>query len=151
MIQKKVTLPSGHELTINHVSFASASKLRRLVAAELVKIEVRFSDSIVPALLSKNVKNVLAALSGTDINTLKNLLFHLLSSEEIEQAVLACMVKWMIDGEAVKAETFEQDDRRGDLIPCAVEVGRHALLPFFASLESLSSIQSDQPESSSPK
>ena len=145
-MQKKIKLPSGHELTVNHVQYGAAAKLRRLVSAEIVKIDVRFSDSMIPALLSKDRELVLAALSGTEVNTLKNLLFQLLSSEEIEATVIDCMAKWLLDGDAVKAETFEPDDRRGDLIPCAVEVGRYALLPFFENLGLPSSSPQDQAE-----
>ena len=163
-MQKKKKLPSGHELVINSVPYAAAKRLRRLVAAEMVKVDAKFSEGLIPALLVKEIDpktgavdedkrkgNVLAALSGTDLNTVKNFLFQLLASEEIEDAVLDCMEKWMLDGIAVKAETFHPDDRRGDLIPCAVEVGRYALLPFFESLGFSSSSQSNQAESAAQK
>lgn len=150
-MQKKVTLESGHELVVNKTSFKNASRLRRLVLAELVKVNMQFSEGLIPALLSKNRANVIAALSGTEVNTLKNLICLLLSSEEIEAAVFDCMTKWMLEGEAVTAETFESDDRWGDLIPCAVEVGRYVLLPFISSLGLQLSDPSDKTESESPK
>jgi hypothetical protein len=149
-IQTKKKLPSGHELTINHVSLAAASALRRAVARELQKIQVGFSEAMIPALLSQKKENIAAALSGTDLNTLKDLLLGFLASEEIEILVMGCMAKWSLDGEAVTPETFEPDDRRGDFIPCAVEVGRYALLPFFGSLVSPSSSQSNE-TSAAPK
>lgn len=133
-MQTKVTLPSGHQLTINVVEYDAAKRLRQLVFAEFIKVHLSVSDGLIPALMSKDRNNILAALSGTEINTLKNLFSAFLASDEIEDQVIVCMHKWMLDGVAIKAETFHPDDRRGDLIPCAVEVGRHALLPFFAKL-----------------
>jgi hypothetical protein len=133
-MQKKTTLPSGHDLVINHVSFAAASALRRAIARELLKVNVQFSESIIPALLTRDVNNITASLSGTEVNTLKEVLLVLLASEELEGLVLDCCKKWVLAGRPVTNEVFEDDELRGDLIPLSVEVAREALLPFFSNL-----------------
>ena len=133
-MQKKTTLPSGHDLVINHVSFSAASALRRAVARELLKVNIQFSESIVPALLSKDIENVKAALGGTEVNTLKNVLLVLLASEDMEPLVFECCKKWVLAGKPVTPEVFEDEDLWGDLIPLTKEVARAALLPFFSSL-----------------
>ena len=133
-MQKKTTLPSGHDLVINHVSFAAASALRRAVARELLKVNIQFSESIIPALLSKDIENVKASLGGTEVNTLKEALLVLLASEELEPIVFECSKKWLLAGKLVTPDVFEDDELRADLIPLSVEVAREALLPFFSRL-----------------
>lgn len=133
-MQKALTLESGAKLVINHVSLASAFKLKRLVSRELLKVNLSFSDAMIPAIMSKNRNNVIAALSGTEVNSLKDALLSLLGSEEIDEALVDCMLKWTLDGKPIKFETFEPDERRGDLYPCALEVAKEALLPFFSHL-----------------
>jgi hypothetical protein len=151
-MQKKTTLPSGHDLVINHVSYDSAAKLRRAFARELLKVNVQFSESVIPALLTKpegkdeaersanRLQNILAALSGTEVNSLKDVLLVLLSSEELEPLVMACAHKWILDGRAVTQELFEAEDLWPDLIPLSIEVAREAVLPFFSRLVLPSSI-----------
>lgn len=150
-LQKKLTLPSGHELTINHVPAAAAFHLKRVCANECAKIGIQFSEGIIPALLSMDKGNVIAALGGTDVNTLKNLFLQLVGSEEVDRAILGCVGKWMLDGKAITFETFEPDDCRGDYYPMAVEVAKEALVPLFRSLASLLPDLSSQKESSSQK
>ena len=147
-MQKKTTLPSGHELVINHVSLEAASSLLQLVATELTGIDKRLSDTILVAILSGDKENLKASLAATDINTFLNIMLRLLGSRQVLEAVIACMEKWVLAGEKVTWARFDPDDFRQDLLPCAKEVGRHALLPFFESLALLSPIPTDPPSAS---
>ena len=65
--------------------------------------------------------------------------------------ILACAVKWMLDGKPISFETFEAEDCRGDFYPIAVEVAKEAILPLFKSLASLLPAPSETQESDSPK
>lgn len=150
-MQKKVKLPSGAELVINDVIYDNAKALKNLVSRKLVSTEVALSDDVLPALLSGDRSQVLAALGGSEVNSLKNLFFGLVGDDAIEDAVIRCMERWVLNGEAVKAETFHPKDRRGDLIPCAVEVAKEAVLPFFAHLGSSLSGPAEKQVSDSPK
>lgn len=155
-MQNKITLPSGHTLVSNGVSFSHAGRLRRLVAAELLKVNLSFSDGIFVALLAPALspaakkQRLIAALGGTDANTIKDLFLTLMGSEELESHLFACMAKWHLEGEAVKESVFEADDRREDFLPCAWEVMKVGLLPFFGSLASLSKTLASPEESASP-
>lgn len=146
-MQKTLTLPSGAKLVINHVSLTAASNLKRVVARELLKVCLNLSDTLLPTLVSVAMAdptdekarsqarmNVLASLGGTEVNSIKDALLSLIGSAEVDAAIMDCMQKWTLDGKGITLETFEPDDRRGDLYPCAVEVGKEALLPFFANL-----------------
>ena len=162
-MQKKLTLESGHALVINHVPASAAFHLKRVVARECAKVGVQFSEGLIPALLlepegatkeerdAKKRLNVVAALSGTDLDTIKNLFLQLVGSEEVDEAILSCAGKWMLDGKAVTFETFEPDDFRGDYYPVAVEVAKEALVPLFRSLGSLLPTQSEPKENASPR
>ena len=162
-MQKKLTLESGHALVINHVPASAAFNLKRVCARECIKVGVKFSEGLIPALLmepegatqeekaARRRLNVIAALSGTDVDTIKNLFLQLIGSEEVDEAILTCASKWMLDGKAVSFESFEPDDFRGDYYPVAVEVAKEALVPLFRSLGSLLPTQSEPRESASQK
>ena len=162
-MQKKLTLESGHALVINHVPAAAAFHLKRVCARECINVGVRFSEGLIPALLkepegatpeeraAQKRLNVIAALGGTDVDTIKNLFLQIIGSEDVDEAILACAEKWMLDGKAVKFETFEPDDFRGDYYPVAVEVAKEALVPLFRSLGSLLPTQSEPKENASPR
>ncbi len=137
MNPREVQLPSGRQLVVGIASLTEAGKLRRAVAAELLKVNIDLGGlKITPKLLEADLSGV----PSEALNTLKNLFACALASEPVEQAIFLCGRRCTIDGEAVVPNAFERPECRGDLLPFAGEVMRANLGPFFASLFSLSSI-----------
>ena len=136
---KTHTLPSGTKMGIEIASWGVVGILRRALAKEMKAVDIQLSDSVLGAALSKDPRAIMAALGGSDVNGLKNIVMQLLGSQEVEEAVFMCMVKCTLqpEGEAVQkitAATFEPEARREDFIPAAVEVIRQNLTPFIKSL-----------------
>ena len=149
-MQPRTPLASGHELQMNSVSLDAAATLLELVAAELARADKRLSESLILAVLSKDKATIMQALGGQDVDVFLSVALRMLASRDIRNAIVDCMKKWVLDGEAVSWKTFEPADRRGDLLPCALEVARAALLPFIANL-GLKSSSPTGPTSDSPQ
>jgi hypothetical protein len=148
-MQTRTTLPSGHELQINKVELDAAAALLEIVSAELARADKRLSEKLILAVLAKDKAALMEALGGQDVDMFLSLVFRFLANRDIRLAVLECMKKWILCGEAATWKAFEPEDRRGDLIPCALEVARYALLPFFANL-GLKSSAPTEPTNDSP-
>lgn len=113
--------------------FSVASKLRKIVAVELLKVEIDLGKI--------NLGTEIRNLDGRSLNTLKNVVCQLLASDAVESAFFECAARCTIDGAAIKRDTFENPDARGDFLPVAWEVIRFNLSPFFEGLD-LSSLTS---------
>src|SRR5690242_20291792 len=124
-----ITLKSGAVLTVAIASFASGNKLMKTVARELSGVDFNLE-----------LKN-LDELSEKDINVLKNVVFRIIQSDAIEQALLECMKKCLYNDQRITLETFETEDARQDYLPVAWEVMKANLRPFFSGLD-LSSLTS---------
>jgi hypothetical protein len=131
MEKNQTTLPSGRTLVVNVAPFATANKLRKVLLAELRQVDVNLGDNI-GKLLSLDISE----MSGTALNSIKNVVCQLLASDVVEQSVFECLGRCTIDGGAVKRETaFEPIETRGDYLPAAWEVVKANASPFFAGID----------------
>lgn len=137
----QVDLKSGRTLLITIAPFAVANKLRKTVAAELLKVEIDVGKLD----MSLDIRN----LDPRALNTLKDVVCQMLASDQVEACFFECAARCTIDGSSIKKDSFENEDARGDFLPCAWEVIRHNLAPFFESLD-LSSLTSAPPPKSGP-
>lgn len=137
-MQTPITLKSGATLTIGLAPFAVGTRLLRTIARELALVNIDFD--------LRSLKDI----GSKDINTLKNVLLALLSSEGIEQSVMECAKKCLYNGQGINAETFAAEDSRPDYLPVMVEVVKANLRPFFSGLD-LSLLTSVSPKSGDPK
>ena len=138
---ESVPLPSGRTLIVAIAPFAVASKLRKVVAGELLGVELELGKID----LNLDLKN----LDPRTLNTMKNVVCRLLASEAVEAALFECAVRSTVEGVKVTRETFEAAEYRADFLPVAWEVIRANLAPFFAGL-SLSSLTSSGQKSGAP-
>lgn len=128
----EILLKSGAVLVVNMAPFSASNKLLKVVMRELKTVDLELENLD------------LAKIATQDINTLKNAICQLLASDALEQSVFECMAKCTYNGSRVVKETFEPEDARGDYLPCAWEVIKANLRPFFSGLD-LSSLGSGQP------
>jgi len=134
----EILLKSGAVLVVNMAPFSSSNKLLKVIMRELKTVDLELENLD------------LAKIASQDINTLKNAVCQLLSSDALEQAVFECMGKCTYNGSRIVKDTFEPDDARQDYLPCAWEVIKANLRPFFSGLD-LSSFTSGQQPSSDPR
>lgn len=141
------TLPSGRSLVVGIAPFAAANKLRKVVAAELLSVEVDLGR-VDPKKLTLDAE--VLSLDSKLLNTLKNVVMRLLASDAVEGAFYECALKSTIDGAKITRESFEPAEARGDMLPAAWEVIRANLAPFFAGLD-LSSLTRPGATNGDPK
>jgi hypothetical protein len=151
-MKHETTLDSGHKLAMNVAPFGVASQLRLQLFAELKAINIELSDDLVIALFqyakNKDKKRLLNALQNKDMNTVKNFFAQFMGSPAFEAAVMACAARCTINGNAIKADTFEPESMRGAFYLVAWEVTLLNLAPFFEHLLSAFSSQASSEESS---
>lgn len=133
-----IKLKSGAVLAVGIAPFSDATKLFKTVANELKKVEVN--------LTSIDMKNIMS----NDINSIKNLIFQILGSDEMEECFFKCAIRSTINGAKVQPSSFESEDARGDYLPVAWEVIKANLSPFFKNLD-LSSLTSGPEDTKSQK
>jgi hypothetical protein len=112
--------------------FAIGMKLFKTIASELKGVDVQLESLD------------FAKIAGKDINSIKNAIFQLLSSDALEAVVFQCMERCLYDGQKITRQTFEPEQARGDYLPIAWEVIRFNLSPFFSGLSFPSSPKPDQ-------
>ncbi len=133
-----ITLKSGHTLELRSPDFGAAKNLAKAIARELRSVDVQLESMDIQAFLAK------------DVNAIKNVFLQVGSSDVVEQAVYACAVKSLLNGQKITPNLFEPEDMRQDYLPVVWEVMKFSLAPFFASLEFPSSAPAAR-TSSSPK
>lgn len=132
------TLPSGRTLAIGIAPFSAANKLRKVVAAELLLVEVDVGKIDAKKL---TLDADLLSLDGKLLNTLKNVVCKLMASDAVENAFFECAQRSTIDGAKItrgtgsEQGTFDAPEARGDYLPSAWEVIRANLAPFFVGLD----------------
>jgi hypothetical protein len=129
------TLDSGATIDISVCSFEEGKNLMKAVARELKNTKI--------ALGAKGGILDLFQLEATDdvLNTLKDIVTGLISSDEIENALWPCMIRGTYSDKGVThkitRDLFEDEKRRADYMPVLKEVLVYSLTPFFGSLGSL--------------
>ena len=114
------TTEAGKQVVINYAGFKDACELKRYIGLELLKVNVDISD-----LLNKE-------LDSQSINTLKNLLLTIDSSEEIEKCIFKCLSKSLYDNSRITRELFELDKEAvGEYYNILIACVKENLSPFF--------------------
>lgn len=121
-MNETLTLKSGASLELQMAPFAVSMKLFKTIAAELKQVDINLDG------LS------LEAIKGTNLNGIKNAVFQLLGSDQLELALGACMERCLYNGVKITKGTFESPEARQDYLPVAWEVMKFNLAPFFSSL-----------------
>lgn len=129
-----ITLASGSTLEVQIAPFSTGTKLYKTIANELKTVDVGGSLS-------------LSQLGSLGLNDAKAAIFQLMGSDALEAAVFECMKFCLYNGEKISRATFEEVDARGDFLPCAWEVVKLNVSPFFKNLD-LSSMVQGKPKSS---
>ena len=115
---RKVTLPSGAELTVNIAPFKDAKALFQA--------------------LLKEWKDM-----GPDLpSNLGKMFSSAFSSLEVEKALWPCLTRCLYNGEKITPDVFEPDEARQDFIPACLEVVSDDITPFTKGLFSESKIPS---------
>lgn len=133
-----VTLPSGHELRLVVAPFAAANKLKKTLARELLAVGLDFASLNFSAEIRDDPRV---------LNTLKNLVCQLASSDAVEVAVMECAQQCRITVPGAEApvkvslQVFETEEMRGDFIHVMWEVIKLNMSLFLAGLD-LSSLTS---------
>ena len=115
---RKVTLPSGAELTVNIAPFKDAKALFQA--------------------LLKEWKDM-----GPDLpSNLGKMFSSAFSSLEVEKALWPCLTRCLYNGEKITPDVFEPDEARQDFIPACLEAVSDDITPFTKGLFSESKIPS---------
>ena len=126
-------LESGAILDVSICSFTEGTKLMKAVSKEIKNT---------PISLGTNVADFFKAeVSSEILNTMKNIITSLLSSEDIEAALWPCMERgtYTVGGviRKINRDLFEDEKTRADYVPVLKEVLVYNLTPFFGGLKSL--------------
>lgn len=137
------TLKSGAELKLQIAAFSVSMRLMKAIATELKAVQID---------LTLNGQLDMAKLKEIDLpmDGIKNVACQLLASDAVEMALRECMKCCQYRGEAIRADTFEDENARGDYLPAAWEVIQVNLSPFFSGL-GLKSLTNTAPADGSRK
>ena len=114
MNSKRVTLQSGKELHLNLADFKNSMGLNRAIMSALSKSDL---DMDIGDLQGKDEKDI-----GGVLTSLMPLLFTVSSSEDVENAVIACLSRCKWGGLQVTQELLEDNqDARADFYEMAFE------------------------------
>lgn len=146
MISETTTLPSGAKLAMQTAQWRTVGTLRRSLANQLKAVKLELSSSLVQGFMSVAVSEnlapatkqaaLLAVLGVEDVDTVKNMVFQLLGSEGLEDAMFDCMNSCTYNGARITPNTFESEGAREDFYPIVWEVLKLNLRPFFKGLVS---------------
>ena len=137
-MKESLTLPSGRELQLGIAPFAVGMKLVKTLAAEAKNVDVELESLD------------LSKLAGKNLNSIKNLVLQMLSSDALEAALFQCMERCLLDGQKITRQTFEPEDMRQDFFPVAWEVIAFNVAPFAKSLGLSSSNTQAETQGQSP-
>lgn len=132
-----IVLKSGHVLQLGMPEFKHAKKLLKVCARELKSVDI-------------NLEGLdLETIKGMDAGVLVKALLQVIGSDTVEEAVIECASKSLLNDKQIKDVTFEPADMRQDFLPVAWEVMRLTLVPFFAGL-SLPSLTLEREKAPAP-
>lgn len=138
-LKTTTTLPGGSVLACDIAPWGVAARLRWQLAVELKKVNLDLSAQVVQGLLlalaetdkSKAKVQVLSAIGGEDVNTVKNLALQLIGSPDLEAIIFECLLRCTLNNVKITPEVFESEDARGDYYDAALEVLKTNIVPFF--------------------
>lgn len=115
---KEVTLKSGKILRIGLAPFATSKNLFDAICTEMRESNIDAKQEV-------------------DVNFIKNALFGLLSSKQVELALNKCLERCVYDGsKIIPEETFESEAAREDYLEICFEVSKANVMPFMKNLSS---------------
>jgi hypothetical protein len=123
-----LTLKSGKTLSLGIAPFSVARKLLKIVALELKQVDVELDVKSLQALMQME-------LGSEGLNTFKNVICQLISSDAVETCLWECFARCTIDNVKIVQSSFDGEQAREDYIPAAWEVIKLNLRPFFAGLQ----------------
>ena len=127
-------LDSGAELVVSLASFEVGHRLFKCVARELESVNITVGGS------AKSFKELSdLEINDSTVNTIKNVIARLVSSEGIDSVLWECM-SWATYNKikiVKENRVFESIEARGDFLIVAKEVLWFNLSPFFRNLGSL--------------
>lgn len=148
----QIKLESGAMLNITMLPTREAMELLRIVSAEVrrIKIEADFNKELPEgADASAAIKSML--FDTGMINTMKDLLFQLLGSKELQDFLFeTAFRRCLYNKSAINYDTFDEGTAREDFLPVCKEVLVYNLRPFLKSLRS-AFFHTDAPHTSTPK
>lgn len=112
---KEYKLPSGKTMRYNISSFHKGTTLYQTILREARTLD-------------------LSSATELDEKLILQIGLLALSSTKIEEAILECCDKAVIDGEGFSKEYFEPEDNREDYIPALAEIAKANIMPFMKSL-----------------
>lgn len=125
-------LDSGAKINITLADFEVCDRLLMAVTKELESINISLG------LKSGNLADFFNLDIDKDaaLNTLKNAIMRISSSQLIRPILWECMQRATYNGIKITPKTFEGEKERGDYLVVAKEVLVSNLLPFFPNLSS---------------
>jgi len=147
-MKRVFTLKSGHQLTLNVAEFEEAQVLLEQLSEAAKGVRLDISQDMMAAILAGDQDTIKKAVVGNDVNTIWNLFLNVMSHRGLKIAVGQCMRHCMLNAagptEAIVPEkTFNDERARPDYLPIAWEVIKANVGPFFGSLVSASSKNSE--------
>jgi hypothetical protein len=142
-MNERVTLKSGIVLELQMASFSLSMRLLKTIVNEVKTVDLggfKFGAEV-------KVEELLKA--DLPVDALKNVVCQLLGSDAVELAVRDCAKVCLYDKQAIRQDTFEEENARQDYLPVAWEVIRFNLTPFFRGL-GLKSSGDGKPSTSAP-
>lgn len=124
------SLKSGAELEATLCSFDVAEELLQAVTQEMAGINMSFSGIDMNDIMNSE-------LSGSSINTIKNMVSAVIVSPKIQACVWKCLARATRDNVKITREMFEDVSARSDYLEIMKEVLVFNLSPFFGNLASL--------------
>jgi hypothetical protein len=125
------TLDSGAKIEIQIASFERSHRLFKAVTKEIESVKIALG-------LKGELKDILnLEISDETLNTLKDIVARLISSDTVEAALWDCMATVLYNGKKVTRDLFEDIDARKDFLVLMKEVMVYNLAPFFQNLGSL--------------
>lgn len=125
----KMTLKSGATLDVTRSPFEICHRLFKTVIKELKSVDLE---------LGQNLGSTFSLdLTDKTLNTAKNAIFTLLSSQEIEDVLWECFGRVLYNNKKLTKNLFDEEKAMEDYLEIAKEVLVFNLTPFQKSLESL--------------
>lgn len=128
---KELTGHNGAKIVINSAPFKVVKQLRKCIAQELKELQIDIGNPDSLLALKKEFGNNVSKY----LNSLKNLLLGLETSEEFERVVWLCLQECLYDQKAITPTLFDDIERaREDYDLIVYECVKENLGPFFKSL-----------------
>lgn len=130
------TLESGAVLELQMASFEKAHKLLKAVSSEIQQVNIDLGMNVdLKAMFSRGQDGV--EINSQMMNTLKNFLAKIISSDVVDEALWPCMATALYNKNKITRDTFDAEEARCDFLVVTQEVLVYNLAPFFKNLGSL--------------